>query len=70
MTQAGLERGPEMFDWIEVGRAGRQKHQLTARSFHQLGRRRELMKPRVIQHDHTARQQDGQEHFFKGLAEV
>ena len=63
--EAGLEGGPEVFDGVEVGRVRRQEQQLAARRCHQLLRGRRLMKPGVVQHDHTARRQRGQQHFFK-----
>ena len=54
-----------MFDGIEVRRVGRQEQQPAASRFHQLLRGRGLMKLGVIQHDHTARRQRGQQHFCK-----
>jgi len=65
LAQSGLEGGPEMFDGVEVRRISWQEEQPAARPFHQLPRGRRLMKPGVVQHDHTARRQCGQEHLFK-----
>ncbi len=64
-AQAGLEGGPEMFDGIEVGGVGGQEKQLTTGGGGQPLRRRGLMKPGVVQHDHTTRRQRGQQHLFK-----
>jgi len=65
LTEAGLEGSPEVFDGVEVGRVRRQEQQLAASLFDQLLRGRRLMKPGVVQHDHTARRQRGQQHFVK-----
>jgi len=54
-----------MFDGIEVRGVGWQEQQLATRSLDQLLGRWGLMKPGVIQHDHAARWQFGQEHLFK-----
>ena len=54
-----------MFDGIEVGGVGRQKQELAASRGHQLLCGRRLVKPGVVQHDHTARRQRGQQHLFK-----
>jgi len=64
-AQAGLEGGPEMFDGIEVRGIGRQKQELAASLFDQLLRGRRLMKPGIVQDDHTARRQHGQQHLGK-----
>jgi len=54
-----------MFNGVEVGGIGGQEEQLTAGGFDQPERRWGLMKPGVVQHDHTARRQCGQEHLCK-----
>ena len=64
-AQTGLEGGPEMFDGIEVGRAGRQKQELATGGSHQLLRRQGLMEPGVVQHDHAAGRQRRQQHLFE-----
>ena len=64
-AQPGLERGPEMLDGIEVGGIGGQEEQLAARRRDQPLRRRGLMKTGVVQHDHAAWRQFGQQHLLK-----
>ena len=54
-----------MFDGAEVGGVSGQKQQVTASGFDQFKRGRGLMKVGVVQHDHTARRQRGQQHFGK-----
>ena len=54
-----------MLDGVEVRGVGRQKHQVAASGLHQPFRGRGLMKPGVVQHDHTAGRQSGQENFFE-----
>lgn len=65
MAETGFNGGPEMFDRIEVGRIGRQKQQRTAGGGDQRRRGRRLMEAGVIQHDHAARRQRGQEYLRK-----
>jgi len=64
-AEAGLEGGPEMLDGVEVWGIGRQEQQVTASGFDQLKRRRGLMKAGVVQHDHAAWRQRGQQHLGK-----
>ena len=54
-----------MFNGVEIGRVGGQKQQVTASGFDQLQGRRGLMKTGVVQHDHAARRQCGQQHLCK-----
>ena len=54
-----------MFDGVEVWGIGRQKQQVTARGLDELKRGRGLMKAGVVQHDHAARRQHGQQHLGK-----
>jgi hypothetical protein len=54
-----------MFDGIEIGGIGWQEQQVTTGVFHQFKRGRGLMKAGVVQHDHAARWQRGQQHLGK-----
>jgi hypothetical protein len=64
-AQAGFESGPEMLDGVEVGGIGGQEEQLTTCGLDQPLRRGRLVEPGVVQHDHTAGRQFGEEHLFK-----
>jgi len=54
-----------MFDGVKVRRVSRQKEQVAARSRDQFKRGRGLMKAGVVQHDHAAGRQRGQQHLGK-----
>ena len=54
-----------MFDGVEVGGIGRQEQPLKACVFHQLQGGRGVMEARVVQHDHAAWGQRGQQHLGK-----
>jgi hypothetical protein len=54
-----------MLDGIEIGGISRQEQQVTAGRFNQLKRGRGLMKAGVVQHDHAAWWQRGQQHLGK-----
>lgn len=60
-----FERGPEMFDRVEIGRVSGQEKQFTARVGHQFLRAGRLVKTGVVQDDHTAAGQSGQQNLFK-----
>jgi hypothetical protein len=64
-AEAGFESGPEVFNGIEVGGIGGQEKQLATRSGDQPLRRGRLMEPGVVQHDHAALRQFGQQHLLK-----
>ena len=65
MAEAGFDGRPEVFDGIEGGRVRRQEQPLAAGGGDPRRRGRRLMKPGVVQHDHAARRQHGQEHPLK-----
>jgi len=54
-----------MFDRVEAGGIGGQEKQFTARGGHQLLRAGRLVKTGVVQDDHTAAGQRGQQDHFK-----
>jgi len=54
-----------MFDGVEVGGVSWQKQQVTARRGDQCQCRRGLMKTGIVQHDHAAWRQRGQQHLGK-----
>jgi len=54
-----------MLDGVKVRRVSRQKEQVTARSLDQFERGWGLMKAGVVQHDHAAGRQRGQQHLGK-----
>jgi len=64
-AEASLEGGPEMFDRVEVGRVGGQEEQLTTRSLNQPLRRGRVVEPGVVQNNHAAGRQFGQQHLLE-----
>ena len=54
-----------MFDRVQVGGIGRQEKPVKAGLCHQLQGGRGVMKARVVQHDHAAGRQRGQQHLGK-----
>ncbi len=54
-----------MFDRVEVGGIGRQEQQVAASVSHQLPSGRGVMEARVVQHEHAAGRQGGQQHLGK-----
>jgi len=64
-AQAGLEGGPEMFDRVEIRGIGWQEEQLaTGGGDQSLGCGR-LVESGVVQHDHAADRQFGQQYLLK-----
>ena len=54
-----------MFNGVEIGGIGGQEQQMAASGFHQLQGGRGVMETGVVQHDHAAGRQHGQQHLGK-----